>query len=283
MHALVIGEALVDVVDGVDHPGGSGANAAVALSRLGRPVRFWTAYADHRGRLLAERVAGAGVELAADPHALDHTSAAVATIGPDGAASYTFDLDWRLTPLDLQEQPSVVHVCSLGALLQPGASQVVELLDGLAGVPVSYDVNARPAVTGTGPVVVAGVERVAARATWVKASDEDLEVLYPDMTLEQAADHLRGLGPVAVVVTRGGEGATWFGHERVDVAARPVSVVDTIGAGDTFGAALIDALWGVDPAALDKAAIEEALGHAARAAAITVSRAGANPPYRDEL
>src|SRR5690349_12875057 len=159
--ALVIGEALVDIVhaaDGttVEHAGGSAANVAVALSRLGRPVRFATAWADDaRGRMLAEHLARAGVELATDPVVLERTATAAATIGADGAASYDFDLEWRLGPVE-PGRPVAVHVCSIGVLLEPGAGQVLELLGGLRGTTtISYDVNARPAITGTGPDVVA--------------------------------------------------------------------------------------------------------------------------------
>jgi fructokinase len=158
---------------------------------------------------------------------------------------------------------------------------------------VSYDVNARPAITGTGADVVDRVERIAAVSDLVKASDEDLEHLWPGLDVEAAAQHLLGLGPAAVVVTRGGAGATWFGRgATAEVASLPVEVADTIGAGDTFGAATIDALWergrlgGRNRADLRALSAEEAgevLAHAARAAAVTVSRPGADPPRRSEL
>ncbi|WP_148614248.1 PfkB family carbohydrate kinase [Nocardioides rubriscoriae] len=286
-YVLVVGESLVDVVTDapgrtVERPGGSAANVAVALARLGRPVRFVTSYADDaRGAAIAAHLAGSGVVLATDPHVLERTSSAVATIGPDGSATYVFDLDWRLGPVDLSDGPAFVHVCSIGAVLAPGADDVLALLDRLLALPVpptvTYDVNARPAVTGTGPEVVGRVESVARRAHVVKASDEDLAALYPTLGLDEAAAHLRTLGPRAVVVTRGGDGATWFAADgRVEGAAVTTTVVDTIGAGDTFSAATIDALWdGRDPAGV--------VAHAARAAAVTVSRPGADPPTRAEL
>ncbi len=282
-YALVIGEALVDVVTDpagvtVERPGGSAANVAVALSRLGRRVRFVTAYAaDDRGRVLAEHLAASGVELATDPQVLDRTSSAAATIGAGGSASYVFDLDWRFGPVG-DEDPLFVHVCSIGAVLAPGADDVLELLDRFGPTAtVVYDVNARPAITGTGPDVVGRVESVAGRAHVVKASDEDLAVLYPTLGLDEAVEHLRSLGPRAVVVTRGEGGATWYAADGpTSVGVTPTTVVDTIGAGDTFSAAVIDALWdGLDPAAT--------LAHAARAAAVTVSRAGADPPTRADL
>ncbi len=164
--------------------------------------------------------------------------------------------------------------------MRPGAADVRRLLDEVRGsATISYDVNARPAVTGTGPDLVAAVELVVAVADLVKVSDEDLAVLYPTFGVAEAAEHLLGLGPRAIALTRGEAGATWITNAgQVSVEATPVTVVDTIGAGDTFSAALIDALW--DDVDRDPA---EALAYAARAAAVTVSRPGADPPYRSEL
>jgi len=298
---LVVGESLVDVVstaDGrtVERPGGSAANVAVALARLDHRARFVTAYADdERGRSIVGFLTGSGVELATDPLVLERTSSAQARIAADGAASYTFDLDWRIgeVPDDEITGARAVHVCSIGAVLAPGADDVLALLDRAvaAGALVSYDVNARPAITGTGPDLVARVEAVAALAHLVKASDEDLAALYPTLSSDEAAAHLRSLGPSVVVVTRGVEGSTWYAVQRVDAPAVTTTVVDTIGAGDTFSAALLDGLvrqaagpsdatpvsllGAADPAAL--------LAHAARAAGVTVSRPGADPPRRDEL
>jgi fructokinase len=299
--ALVVGEALVDVVHRVDgtqdeYAGGSAANAAVALSRLDKPVRLATAFTDdHYGRVLAEHLAAAGVRLAGDPQAIGHTSSATATLDDAGGASYVFDLEWRLNPVDLDGvEPVVVHTSSLGAVLAPGADAVADLLGRLrSSAIISYDVNARPSITGTGPDVVAAVHRIAALADIVKASDEDLEALYPGRTLDEAARHLLARGPTVVVVTRGGDGASWVsGTGSGQVAAVPVTVADTIGAGDTFGAGLLDALWERDLlGAAQRSTLrdltaetwDELLTFAASAAAITVSRPGADPPYRHEL
>ena len=297
---LVVGESLVDIVQTRsghlhEYAGGSAANVAVALARLGRPTRLATSFAgDRHGAMIAAHLEGAGVALACDPGAVDHTSTARATIGTAGAADYTFDIDWRLLPVADDEDPLVAHTCSLGAVLLPGADDVLALLDRLRDrSTVTYDVNARPAVTGTGPELVERVERMVAVCDLVKASDEDLEALYPHRSHADSAAALLALGPAAVVVTRGADGALWVDREGpVEIGSRPVQVADTIGAGDTFGAGLVDALWergrlGAEGraalAALPRAEVAEVLGHAARAAAVTVSRPGADPPYRHEL
>jgi fructokinase len=297
---LVVGESLVDIVQTLsgnlhEYAGGSAANVAVALARLDRPTRLATSFADDRhGRMVAEHLEAAGVVLATDPGAVGRTSTARATIGTAGAAEYTFDLDWRLNPVPDSEDPLVAHTCSLGAVLDPGAADVLDLLERLRSrATITYDVNARPAITGTGPDVVAAVERVVDLADVVKASDVDLEALYPTLSYAEAAAALLDRGPAAVVVTRGGSGALWLDAlGPVEVASEPVEVADTIGAGDTFGAALIDALWtggrlgaeGRDALrGLPREEVAAVLAHAAAAAAVTVSRPGADPPWRREL
>jgi len=292
---LVVGESLIDIVqrpDGstVEHAGGSAANVAVALARLGRPVELLTAYGhDARGAVLARHLNQSAVGLVGDPHTLDRTSTAMATLAADGSASYTFDIEWRLGDLPALS-PVAVHACSIGAVTPPGAHDVRRLLEQVRPqATVSYDVNARPAVTGGGPDVVRAAEDVVALADLVKASDEDLEALYPGEPLQQSVERLLGLGPAAVVVTRGRRGATWYAADaRVEAPALEAEVADTIGAGDTFGAGMIDALWDLDAlggrlSGLEQVQIERVLRHAARAAAVTVSRPGADPPYRHEL
>jgi fructokinase len=298
--ALVVGESLVDIVRGADgstseFAGGSAANVAVALARLGRPVDFASSWGqDRRGQVLADRLERDGISIAVDPHAIGHTSTARATIGSDGHASYTFDLSWRLNPLREGIYPLVVHTCSLGAVLPPGADDVLAILESARDdATISYDVNVRPAITGTGPDLGARVEAVVARSDIVKASDEDLQALYGELDPVAGAKRLLSLGPAAVVVTRGQGGATWVSvSQEVDVAAVPVVVADTIGAGDTFCAAMLDRLWTrglLGPSGREslvdvaRDAVVDVLSHAARAAAVTVGRPGADPPYRHEL
>src|SRR3954451_15117102 len=296
---LVVGESLVDIVQtrsGTLHEyaGGSAANVAVALARLDRPVRLATSFAaDHHGEMIAEHLAGAGVTLACDPGAVERTSTARATIGTAGAADYTFDIDWRLLPVPDDEDPLVAHTCSLGAVLAPGADDVLALLRRLRHrSTITYDINARPAVTRSGPHLVDSVHRIVDVADLVKASDEDLETLFPERSHAEPPAALLARGPAAMVVTRGSDGALWLDRTgAVEIDSREVEVADTIGAGDTFGAGLIDALWlrgrlGAEGrtalADLPRAEVVEVLEHAARAAAVTVSRPGADPPYRHE-
>lgn len=311
---LVIGESLVDIVERPghahqEHPGGSAANAAVAMARLGVPVHLATAVGpDERGRGLRSYLESEGIRWASDPTSLERTSTAEALVATTGAARYTFDIEWRLAPFDEElPAPSVVLVSSLGPVLQPGAEHVLATVDRYAGTAsVVYDVNARPAITGSGAEVVAAVERMAHRADLVKASDEDLDALWPGHSLVSTARRLVWLGAGAVVVTRGTDGATWVDHDRVlEVGAQGAEVVDTIGAGDTFGAALVVALMergrlghraGRAPAGPSGAArpgdglgevpddeVCDAMRWAARAAAVTVSRPGADPPRRADL
>ncbi|WGX95603.1 PfkB family carbohydrate kinase [Nocardioides sp. L-11A] len=301
--ALVIGEAVLDVVhaEGAppdERPGGSAVNVAVALARLGRPVRLATAYADDAaGARIAGHLRAAGVDLAGDPHVLAATPRADAVIDPSGAATYSFEIGWRLPALPAAPA-HVVHVTSLAPLLDPGAGDVLALVERIAPTAcISYDVNLRPAITGARREVVERVLRTAAAATVVKASDEDLLALWPDRSAGESASALLALpdGPVAVVVTHGGEGASWHACAGADwstggVHAEPVEVVDTIGAGDTFAAALLDHLWPLlGPGARDRLAAlgpdawSAALGYAGRAAAVTVGRVGADPPTRAEL
>jgi len=288
-----MGESLVDVVrtaDGstTEHVGGSAANVAVALARLGRPVRFATSFADDaHGGMIAGHLERAGVRLANQPHSIARTSTAVATLDENGAASYQFDLDWVLDAPTVEGALNAVHVCSLGAVLSPGSDVVHDIVSRLRGSTlISYDINARPVITGSGPELLERVERIVESSQLVKASDEDLAALYPELDLADAAVRLLERGPSAVVVTLGAQGAAWFSRAgRVKVPSTPVTVADTIGAGDTFAAALLDGVIGrgVDLAALDEGAVREVLTRAVRAAAVTVSRPGADPPYAHEL
>lgn len=296
---LVLGESLVDIVSDADgttseRPGGSPANVAVALARLGAAVALATALGpDGRGDRVLEHLRTAGVGLAGDPVLLPRTSTAVATVWEDGSASYDFDVAGQLSVPGADPRRRHVHAGSIAAVLEPGASAVVASLgEHAATATISYDVNARPAVTGAGPRLTEAVLRVARVADLVKASDEDLAVVFPDLGLDDAVRTLLAAGPAAVILTRGARGASCAtAHGRVDVPADTTPVADTIGAGDSFCAALLHDLDATGflgrtgrPLTTAPTAIwERALRRATSAAALTVSRPGADPPTLAEL
>lgn len=300
-HVLTIGEALVDIVhtaDGteMEYPGGSPMNVAVALGRLGHRSDLLTQIGnDDRGERIARHVADSGVALT--PGSIetgDRTSTAFAAIDANGAAQYTFDLRWDPVPTGLPERPDAVHTSSIASVLSPGCATVEEVLNRYREQSlISYDPNLRPDMIEDLDAARTRIERLIALAHVVKASDEDLSVLYPDRPIEQSLQALLDAGPDLAVITLGGDGCV--GAVRAGslaVTAPEVRTVDTVGAGDTFSAGLLDALDRRDllgaaarerRRGLDLEDLESILRHAAIAAAITVSRAGANPPWRAEL
>ena len=302
---LVIGECVADIVRApgrpdVPHPGGSPANVAYGLARLGRGTALLTQLgADPMGRLIAAHLRSAGVELLTDGRSDLRTPTAVVTLGPDGGASYAFDIAWTLGRVASPPpfRPRHVHLGSIAAVTAPGAESVLGVAAALRPeASVSYDPNIRAALLGDRAEVVRQVERCVGLSDLVKASDEDLDWLYPGDAPGAVAARWLGLGPAVVLVTRGGDGATGFtagtGSSGAAVPAVAADVVDTVGAGDSFMSAVLDALAERDLlgaaarpalAALDAAALASVLRHAAAAAAVTVSRAGANPPDRGEL
>lgn len=300
-HALVIGEALVDIVQdaagGVtEHPGGSPANVALGLARLGRHAELATWFGrDPRGHVVSDHLRASGVHVVPGSDGAERTSTAIATLDAEGAATYTFDLLWNVPEVHLDNDLAVLHVGSIGATLKPGGDAVAEIAGAAREhASVTYDVNARPSIMGDPVTAEPAIERVAARADVVKVSDEDFAWLYPTTEPLDAARQWATQGPAIVVVTQGGSGSTAFtsaGHE-VHVAAPAVTVVDTVGAGDSYMSGLIDALWtaGLLGAsrrdrlhATDPGVLRDAMTWAARIAAITVSRPGADPPTRREL
>ena len=295
---LVVGEALIDVIVAADgsvgeHVGGSPANVAYGLGRLGAAVALVTQVgADERGARIVRQLAEAGVEvIAAEGGAA--TATATAFLGPDGSARYEFVLAWDVD-VSLAPPADVLHVGSIGALMEPGADRVRDLVSSRrSSTVVSFDPNIRPALLGPHESVLARVEELLALADVVKVSSEDLEWLYPALSPEQALQQWSGTGAALVVMTGGSAGAVaYVGGERLEVAARRVEVVDTVGAGDTFMAGLLDALARLVPdgalrrgrlASLSRREAVEAIEFAAAAAAVTVSRAGADLPSRSEV
>lgn len=297
--AVVVGEALTDVIVGragaeTRHPGGSPANVAYGLGRLGRRTALVTELgADADGDAIRAHLASAGVEVRTQGSAT-RTSTAVASLGADGSADYGFDLTWDLGPVVLDHAPLVLHTGSLATTVEPGAAAVERLVGDVRGTStISYDPNIRPALMGPAGELRERIERLVAASDVVKASDQDTAWLAPGRDpLDVARAWLR-LGPALVVVTLGGAGAVAVSRGgEVHVPAAPVTVADTVGAGDSFTAGLLDGLWHEDllggPGrsrlrAVGRDVVERVVRRAAMAAAVTVSRAGANPPTRDEL
>jgi len=298
-HVLVVGEALVDVVPDAngprDLPGGSPANVAVTMARLGQDVRLATTLGDDaRGALVRRWLEDDGVQVIASVPSSGRTSSAVVTLATDGSATYDFDLSWDLGQVEVMGA-EVLHVGSVATVLAPGADAVRDAVRrARAHAVVSLDPNARPALTPDPAAVLGRVEELVALADVIKASDEDLAWYHPGEDPLDVARRWATWGPGLVVVTRGGSGATLVRADGtvLDVAGRSVPVADTVGAGDTFSGALVDALAGMgvrgpDGRArlrrLSDAAVRRAARGAAAAASVTVSRLGADPPSRAEL
>ncbi|MFJ3088614.1 carbohydrate kinase [Streptomyces sp. NPDC086838] len=296
---LVIGECVADIVrlPGVPdrvHPGGSPANVAHGLARLGHDATLLTQLGpDDNGRLIRAHLAGGGVEVRTDGGP-GPTPSAVVTLDGEGRASYAFDIAWTLGPVVLDRRPRHVHTGSIAAVTEPGAAAVLAAVESLReAATVSYDPNVRPALMGDHEDAVRRVERCVGLSDVVKASDEDLDWLYPGREATEAAEEWLGAGPALVLVTRGGDGATALlpgGWVYTD--ALPVEVVDTVGAGDAFMSGALHALaahgllGGSGRERLrsaDRDTVRDVLRHAAASAAVTVARAGANPPDGTEL
>lgn len=297
---LVVGEALVDIVqrpgaEPVELPGGSCANVALALGRLGHRPRLATVLADDdRGEVLRRWLAASEVAVEATAPSTGRTSTAAAVLDPSGAARYEFDLSW-VPPRVADTACDVLHVGSIASVLAPGADAVRDLVRRTRRrALVCFDPNARPGITPDRASTLARVEELVALADLVKVSDEDLGWYFPDLSPVEAATAWAATGPGLVVVTQGGAGASVVRADGrvLRVAGEPTEVVDTIAAGDTFTAGLLDGLLAAGIAGADAYRQLAGLGdddlravvrRAHAAAAITVSRPGADPPTRAEL
>ncbi|MEU3241904.1 MULTISPECIES: carbohydrate kinase family protein [unclassified Streptomyces] len=298
---VVAGEALIDLV-----PQGTGAlvplrpargggpyNTAVALGRLGSPTVFCSRIShDAFGEALLSGLREAGVDVSSVQRGAEPTTLAVATVAPDGSAAYSFYVEGtadRLftAPDRLPEAVRAVSFGTVSLVLEPGASAYEALLRSAAarGVFTALDPNVRAGLIPDADAYRARFRSWLPSVSLLKLSEEDAR------WLGGTPREWLACGPAAVVITRGGDGLTVFTREGGvhSVPGEPVEVVDTIGAGDTVNAALLHGLAARDalsPAAvadLDAGEWTELLGFAARAAAVTCSRAGAQPPYAAEL
>lgn len=300
---LVIGETLVDIVhtpDGsvTEHVGGSPANVAMGIARLGHDtVLATTLGADDHGRRCREHITGHGVHIEnLDPG--DHTtSTAKATLDESGAAEYDFDLHWQLRPVDDLDRFGHVHTGSIAATLLPGAEVITETLTSARqNATISYDPNVRPTIMGGVDQVRVRIEELITVSDVVKASEDDVQWLYAGRSLPEVMAAWGGLGPGLVVITRGGNGVTYrvtSSGELGEAPARVDTVADTVGAGDSFMAGLVSGLLDAgllgDPSARERlrtASLETVGGAVDRAlgtSAVTVGRSGAYAPTRDEI
>jgi fructokinase len=295
--ALVIGEALIDIVerDGKilgEHVGGSPLNVAVGLARLGRGVDFLTHIGDdERGRRITEYVRGSGAKLVPGSVTADRTPTALATLDESGKALYAFDIDWQLSGTAEVAPPLVAHTGSIATILEPGCRATAALLDAYhLSATISFDPNVRPALSEDTEQTRTRIDRLVEKCDVVKASDEDLHWIDPNRTPEQVAQTWLSLGPSIVAVTTGEQGAFALCEAGiVRMPARPVKVVDTVGAGDAFMTGLIDALWSLNLLGADHRPelrritvddLTRVLQTATLSSALTVAKAGADLPDR---
>jgi fructokinase len=304
----VIGEALVDLVpDGATGgqraiPGGSPFNVAVGLARLGTRISLMARFADdHYGRLLRAAAAAEGIDLGAAPSAAERASVATASVDADARATYDFDIegtaDWQWTAAELRglrPDTEVLHFGSLASWTAPGADRIADLVDELrerGGVAISYDPNVRPAALGARERGVELVEESVGRTHVVKASRDDVEWLYPDLAVEDVAARWGELGAELVVVTLGADGASAYRRGRAPLhrPGLPVTVADTIGAGDAFTSGLLTGFVrrGVHRDGcfdeIPDGTLTEIVDEAVLVASITCERPGADPPRLDEI
>ena len=299
---VVCGEALIDLIrdsDGMQHaaPGGGPFNTARALARLGVPTSFLGRLSeDGFGRRLAELLATDGVGLDLASVGPEPTTVAIAEVDRLGHATYRFEVEGTsapnltaaMVPARLAAGVNALHVGTLGLVLEPMATTLADLLRGeCEGRLVMVDPNIRVALTG-GRGYRERLQALMVESTIVKASETDLAWLYPGRDHRDVAEDLLSKNVPLVVVTRGAHGAyAAHGDIRVHVEAPTVEVVDTIGAGDAFGAGLLAWLHDHDlvrpELLLGRESLRAALSYACLAASLTCERAGADPPRKREM
>ncbi len=303
----VLGEALLDMVQPAPGdtyralPAGGPLNIAVGLRRLGHPTAMMARFSSGAlGSQVRQFALDSGLDLSASVVTDQQTTLAFATVDAHGRASYDFYLedtaDWGWTSAELDGFPpasQAIHTGSLAAAVEPGAARIAELWGTLsreAHVLLSFDPNIRPALAGPREEAVRRVEAMVALSHVVKASDEDLGWLYPDADPAESIRSWARLGPALAVLTRGPAGCVGVLTDQtvVDIGAPRVTVVDTIGAGDSFQSGLLSGLADANRltptrvAALSSDDVQQVLERAVVVAALTCQRAGADPPTRSE-
>jgi len=294
----VVGEVLIDLIpDGVERKavvGGGPANTAKALAKLGIATQFIDGIStDMYGQMALKQLHQDGVLLDYVKFSDKPTCLAIVSLNNQGGATYefliegtaTFDYtpDWLPEPLTLK--PSLLHIGTLVTAIEPAASVLHKWVSAFKAVaPIVFDPNIRPAVMADRNEYVRQVERWIGISSAVKVSDDDIYWLYPDKSIDDVANTWLSMGPELVVITFGDKGLAGYRKgEKVSVDAKKVVVADTVGAGDTVGAILVEAIVEEGLANLTGQLLIAKLDRAAKAAAITVSRTGALPPGRDEI
>jgi fructokinase len=294
----VVGEVLIDLIPYTDQHlaivGGGPANTAKALAKLGVKTYFIDGIStDNYGQMAKAELLSAKVLLDYAQYSNKPTCTAKVTLSKSGSASYefviegtaTFDFSDLWLPDPQKIKPSLLHIGTLATVIEPGASILFGWAQSVAQVaPIVFDPNIRPAVLGNSDEYVKKVEKWVAISSAVKVSDEDLNWLYPGKEIDEIVGKWLEVGVQLVVVTLGGKGIVAYRkNEQISVDAVKVVVADTVGAGDTVGAVLVEAIVKNSLDRLTGEVLKTMLNRASKAAAITVSRTGANPPSKDEI
>ena len=294
MSIWVCGEVLIDILPTGPVVGGGPANTAKALARLGHDVHFIDGISnDTYGQVARTELLRDGVNLDLALASDKPTCTASVTLDAAGGASYEFLIDGTATfdfapswlPDPYRFQPQVLHIGTLVTVIEPGASALYDWAMQVAEfAPIVFDPNIRPSVQPDRDLYEAAVEKWAALSAVIKVSDDDLAWLFPEVSIDDVANRWINDGVFLVVITRGANGIVGYTEDgRVEVPGVKVDVVDTVGAGDTVGAILVEAMIEHGLIELRGDRLHEVLSRAAHAAAITCSRQGAQPPYKHEL
>jgi fructokinase len=294
MSIWVCGEVLIDILPSGPVVGGGPANTAKALARLGHDVHFIDGISsDAYGVSAKAELLADGVNLDLALASNKPTCTATVSLDAAGGASYeflidgtaTFDFNSSWLPDPYRYQPQVLHIGTLVTVIEPGASALYDWAMQVAELaPIVFDPNIRPSVQPDRDLYEAAVEKWAALSAVIKVSDDDLAWLFPGQSIDDVANRWINDGVFLVVVTRGANGLVGYTADgRVEVPGVKVDVVDTVGAGDTVGAIVVEAMLAHGLVELRGDILRSVLARAAAAAAITCSRKGAQPPYKHEL
>jgi fructokinase len=290
---------LIDLIPGADgvrvpHVGGGPANTAKALARLGHDVQFIDGISsDQYGVMSRKELLDDEVKLDLALKSDKPTCLAIVSLAENGGASYEFEIDGTATfdfsldwlPDPSRYKPNVLHIGTLVTVIQPGADVLYDWAIRVAEfAPIVFDPNIRPAVMGDRDKYQMAVEKWSAISSVIKVSDDDMAWLYPEQKYQDVAQRWINDGAALVVITRGADGLLGITADgSVEVPGVKIEVADTVGAGDTVGAIIVEAMIEKGILNLTDEVLKATLHRAAVAAGITCSRKGAQPPYKHEL